>query len=310
MAPFDESIFSDIISAVKGCRSWELLATEGMWGRKGFLVLAGPSNGVQLYVECDHIRRPGRTTEMVWIWGWAPNPFSRLVMVEPNCQSEADLLSILRWVANRAGISTGKLIGIREIPGFQSEESFPFPWPSVGEKVNHQDGWFTRSKIVYRVEKPEWFEGDAFRIAEGIYITFPDGSYRLVQSAKEFFSWPGWSLGPSIPTDIPGVISGYGGPTHRQGDLMVWPAPGDLGEWEGELSFRGLTLDTSHFLLVDESLPEGKGSLDRHTVERNDDGSVVITHPEHATVELPAGKYIIGLLPGTSRPFSRDRDLD
>lgn len=310
MAPFDENLLTSLISDVKGCRSWSLLATKSTWNRRGFLVLAGPSNGCQLYVECAQSRLHGGR-EVVWIWGWAPNQFGRLVMTIPGSNEEGKILSILQWVADRSGIAAGKLFGIREVPGFEKEGASTFPW-SGEEITRHHDGWYTRTKLASWAYKPSWLNGDAFRLAEGIYTAFPDGTCRLART-KEYYSWPGWYLGQSVLGETPDIILDHEGPKYRQGDLLVWEASDDARrtlESAGRRTLADVWAQPTHnFLLLDESLAEGKGSLDRHMVERTEDGWL-ITHPQHEALRLPVGEWIVGLLPGTSRPFSRDARLD
>lgn len=184
-----------------------------------------------------------------------------------------------------------KLTVIGEIPGFDLSGK-------------HKDGWYTKGLFAIEMaQAPCLGEGArAWKLKEGIYIAFPDGSCRLM-SQDEYRDVVGWDV-----------------PTFRQGDLLLFkldPAPIEFYDW-------GEPQHPNGFKIVPH--PEGY-TMDRHQLEGQVfiyegvmhsnpicdfslySGKVVVAgparviHPEHGILELPEGQYHARLLPGTSRPF-------
>jgi hypothetical protein len=172
------------------------------------------------------------------------------------------------------------LLRPREVPGFDADG-------------RHKDDWYTSSILVREIEIASVLGENArvFLLREGVYVTFPDGSYRLAPY-REWFSF----------------VSLYDDrvPDARQGDLLVFS--------EGP----GWLLDLTD---VQEEI---KASVGRHTMEIGgkieeweEDVLVVraprgckITHPEHPELVLQGGNYTIVHLPGDSRPFRASVDAE
>lgn len=168
------------------------------------------------------------------------------------------------------------------VPGFASADGPPYI---------HKDGWFTRSTFSYEFT-PEYWGGSPwgegarfFRLREGIYVIFPDNTYRLVPM-KAFFDFK---------EDVP---------AKRQGDLLVWESDCYVDPQSYKDNTRHQTLDRHQFsgeMIEFRSFEWGRQFL---TIS---DG--VFTHPEHEPIELKAG-WIVSLAPGTSRPFAREGGAD
>lgn len=176
-------------------------------------------------------------------------------------------------------LSAEPLPFIGDLPGFQPDGI-------------HADGWFSKSLLAMDI-KPASYLGEGakvWRIREGVYVAFPDGSYRLIPH-EEYVR----------------VSSYWGPPNYRQGDLLVWLVP----EWDSmckhmkELSEKEGTekmtlFDRHHIeaLAIEDFALYCESRIGLHV-----QGPATITHPEHGVLELPEGTYEVKLLPGTSRPF-------
>jgi len=194
-------------------------------------------------------------------------------------------------------LSSQKLLLIGELPFFN-------------DYGVHRDGWHSNGLFATKIDPVKCIktpvpscadeelvlQPECWRIKEGVYILFPDNTYRLM-SREGYQRMAKWNP-----------------PDHRQGDLLVWRVP----EWHS---------------LVDKmwdrvaELPEEGGDpmeyeIDRHhiaglvieTADSFDDGFVLyvqgpakITHPEHEPLNLPSGTFEVRLLPGTSYPFHGDQ---
>ena len=206
-----------------------------------------------------------------------------------NPDNESDYPDRLMNAIKR--LTPRKLVIVAEIPGFDDDGK-------------HKDGWFTKGLFALEMaQAPCLGEGArAWKLKEGIYIAFPDGSCRLM-SQDEYRDVVGWGV-----------------PTFRQGDLLLFkldPAPIEFYDW-------GEPQHPNGFKIVPH--PEGY-TMDRHQLEGQVfiyegvmhsnpicdfslySGKVVVAgparviHPEHGILELPEGQYHARLLPGTSRPF-------
>ncbi len=152
--------------------------------------------------------------------------------------------------------------------------------PAVGEppaQYQHKDGWYTRSERALHVRSPQWApNASVYDIREGIYIVFSDGTFRLVPR-REYYEKLEWDE-----------------PEARQGDLLLWHNPQKGVD-------RPIATDEPEY-------------FDRHKIVAQDDGSAVVTHPEHGELVVSAPglnqPLYAAIAPGTSRPFERESDRD
>lgn len=190
------------------------------------------------------------------------------------------------------GLQEKPLLHVAEIPGFRDVEGL----------MEHRDGWYTKSIHSYEYDEfhVQVFGGGAraFPLKEGVYVYFPDGSYRLIPT-REFWE-DGWAY--------------MDAPTCRQGDLLAWYD----GDWRrgGERGVRSdedvIVVDRHKITAVYDDT-EDKIAYRRYIVSgtRNDfylpEGVCLqITHPEHDTkIISEPGWWKLILLPGTSRPYSQ-----
>ena len=189
-------------------------------------------------------------------------------------------------------LKSQKLLFIDEVPGFTE---------GMDGRYYHPPGmWYSRSLLV-REYPPLPILGEGARVfllREGVYVYFPDESFRLIPYA-EYFDLESWPV-----------------PDYRQGDLLVWKV-------------RDVAL-TGH-KKTGEEVDEILLTCDRHTIivvppafyspGENWTTGGRIEHPEHGVLELPGPetldpgvgyvpKYSWKLLPGTSRPFQRGGRMD
>ncbi len=191
-------------------------------------------------------------------------------------------------------LTPGKLLMIGELPGFDQDG-------------HHRDGWFSRGLFATKLLTPNCLmtsvecadpelvlQPECWRIKEGVYVVFPDGSYRLM-GFMDYLTIKLWDR-----------------PTLRQGDLMFfrlqWPIEfNDNGEPVSPPSFtyevypEGYSMDRhgiDGLVLIRKSKAEGVYEKDIFLV-----GAAAVRHPQHGTLEIPEGHYEIVMLPGTSRPF-------
>lgn len=180
--------------------------------------------------------------------------------------------------------------------------------------VRHQDRWFTKSLLVREIPAaPVLGEGArVFILREGVYISFPDGSYRLIPSGQ-------WRHFSETFTNVP---------FYRQGDLLVFEfrtSPfcwycrpenfeiywDSISSQEKKISYD---IDRHRIAVSQGSIAILRDATDRDSWESLGgiipvlvsvlDGTAEITHPTNTTLSLPPGKYVITPLPGTSRPKS------
>jgi hypothetical protein len=177
------------------------------------------------------------------------------------------------------------------LPGFipwQQPQSVRQPAPPDGW-VHHNDGWYTRTERALPLPAPTWApDAQAWDIAEGIYIAFADGSYRLVRR-REYYSYR-WVF--------------CSAPIARQGDLLVY---GETPQ-NAYHTYQGqMYSSVPECVCRDGENQIGTADLDRHHIDL---GEERVTHPEHETLELPEGWQTIILAPGASRPFQRGGSAD
>lgn len=203
-----------------------------------------------------------------------------------------------------AGVTPSDLLLMEQVPGFDAN-------------AVHKDGWFSRGQLAYELPSVEALpDAKLYRIREGVYMVFPDETYRLA-SAREFFTWPMLNVPPAA----------------RQGDLLVhpigdsphgrypaitryagkYPADLELGNWFLAEDFAGEL--GRHRLILDErtkfrSVFYGDDALERTTiqitsVDEDAPCSVRVEHPEHETIEAEGYTLTLSFVPGVSRPFYR-----
>ncbi len=169
-------------------------------------------------------------------------------------------------------------------------------------KVMHRDGWYSTSPYALPRPVPPCLEGArAWSIREGIYVFFPDRSYRLIPHRK----WGEWLS----------IIEGYSLKLiGRQGDLLVFTSP-CLPQLDDDWN----VLDEVYFDNHVVTCKNKENSKIRYfslmcggyVFQPLDDNEfLVFTHPEHEKVEIevPDDGCLVMLLPGTSRPFQNKID--
>lgn len=248
-------------------------------------IVGGASNGIRYTLVV------AETTEGKKI-GWERG--FRLPVPMAWSPAVTELISVVR------GLKSQRLIPVDEIPGFRTDDA---------GLVHHSDGWWTGSIFGRPVEPVEYAtapygksaskiwgkDAKLFSLREGVYVVFPDESYRLVPH-RLFWG----ALRPERQL------------VGRQGDLLVF-------EVEDEKEIEGLEFK-------DE--PAG---LDRHRVEGGmwaEAPALVavkeetqhpaifvrapfkLVHPEHEAIEVKTGLVYLTLAPGVSRPFARSGGAD
>ncbi len=159
--------------------------------------------------------------------------------------------------------------------------------PGFGPSGKHVDRWFSHGLFAVEDDDVPECLGDkvrAWRIKEGMYITFPDGSYRLMR-VEDYENVKWWD-----------------DPEYRQGDLFVWQIA-NPNTCDGNILSEYL-LEQHHIACnnVIKVLQDNLGVL----IE----GPAIIKHFEYETLELPNGIFEIRLLPGTSKPFVGGGEFD
>lgn len=184
---------------------------------------------------------------------------------------EQEVVKTLVRVANTVG--KNRAVKMEEVPGFTGRLS-------AGGYQTHRDGWYTRSIFGVRLQAPFWApEAEAYDIREGVYVCFPDGSFRLMRR-KDYYDFC-----EALPDLRPAM-------EFRQGDCIPCEVEFDVDR------------PVATWVLATNITHEG-AVLDRHeAVVRG--GEVFLTHPEHGEVgPLPNSVRSIMLIPGSSRPFAQ-----
>jgi hypothetical protein len=198
------------------------------------------------------------------------------VLLRLHEDSRSRCMDALRRAADQAARdgTIRELLPMWEVPGFEREQIPP----------RHESGWFSRSRYALPIPAPAWApEAQVFDIREGIYMHFPDGSMRLAQR-REYYNFDYiMNIGPYLSRVV-----------GRQGDCLL---------------IDGVAPEGSSLIPHDRFVKVGdhEAHLDRHQL-RWDGNSLVLTHPEHETVKVPAEpgeNYYAALIPGVSRPFRR-----
>lgn len=278
---FDTLSVDEIYNSLRRCKCWLMWADEES---RTYYIEAGSASGITFLLQ--FVAEDGAYGCGAWYAGTGLNP-NRVVRIEelPYQGASSKVSTILKWVADRCG-DLGEILPIEKVPAFSRKNG--------DELAHHRDGWFSRSERGVQIwHLPEFFEVETYQIREGVYCYFPNGEIRLARR-KEFFAWPGWT--PSLwecwrPKQL--------------GELFAWESLDD-SEWQ---SLWQSLVGQSGFLLIEGGghQPDGiVGTLDGHGVKRDAQG-LRVEHPAHGTLQLDReASYIIGILPGTSRPFSRD----
>jgi len=198
------------------------------------------------------------------------SPFAPILV---QCDRWAAIQALQKFIGPDVKIK-GKILPLSQVPGFNKDGY-------------HEQGWYSKSPFVLTQTAPSWApEASTWNIQEGIFLSFPDGSFRLVGKYEFFNSY------------IPTVLA-------RQGDCLVL-------EGQPTLSRSAMTGESYREALPgfwQGAVEEGQeASLGRHTFRKKESGGVLV-HPQHESVEVPPGAYV-AFMPGTSRPFSADDDVD
>jgi hypothetical protein len=214
-----------------------------------YYVVAGAHSGVRVLAEFSEGALVG-----IALWKLHP-PTLRM----PRSEEVDKILSFLRRAADQC--QPTDLALIQEVGGFhQGADGYWY----------HRDGWFTESVIALPIPPPAWApDAQAWDFREGIYLTFPDGSYRLVRR------WEYYDFKRQAAC----------APIARQGDCLFYTC--SFGNYSTRV--------------------EDGAVLGRHKVSVRD-GQMEVSHPQHGTMTLPAEAAYMVLEPGTSSPFQRGYD--
>lgn len=214
------------------------------------------------------------------IWGWA----SGFRFPVPS-MGRLHISDVSDFAASIKRLQAKPLWHAWEVPGFDQSDG-------LDAECFHSQGWYTKGLFAYELPAPTCLpDAVLFRIREGIYATFPDGSMRLMPP-KEYYSF---NLNEK--------------PVARQGDLLVLKASYTI-PYDDNIG-DNFDLDRHH-LAFSSPVHHVSWHLTNAVMFYPSDGSttLTITHPEHETAVIPleyAG-YEACLLPGVSRPFSRNTD--
>lgn len=241
--------------------------------KRTFYVKAGANDGVRYLAHTDG--------KGCW---WVGDRLHAAVLRAVEGEVVESLRSDLRKAADAMSASPATLVPIAEVPGF-------VPPDTQGEpaRVCHKQGWYTCTEYALPLPAPTWApDAQAWDIAEGVYLRWEDGSIRLVPR-REYYDF-------CQHIDMNGLAV-----VARQGDCLAF---------ERHLHADWVELDrrngTARVLLRGEPWA---GGLDHHQVVV-EDGKFVLRHLEHGRLGLPAEARSLVLMPGTSRPFSRDGGVD
>ncbi|MCC7160259.1 hypothetical protein IT399_00820 [Candidatus Nomurabacteria bacterium] len=215
------------------------------------------------------------------LWGWAPKLHDNVLLALG--EELESVKGTLRLLANCQ--EAEKLWDIKDVPGFSSTDSDSLTY--------HHDKWYTSSLVAAPLPPPSWApDAQAWSIREGVYIAFPDDSFRLARG-REYHGFPF-----------------EGKPVARQGDCLIFSQPEG---WEAPVNPLTKKFDRWQDMLV----YDGEFTLDRHHFEPVEGTQEwVLTHPEHKTLRVQAPEPGLGttfwaaLVPGTSRPFGSGENLD
>ncbi len=173
----------------------------------------------------------------------------------------------------------------------------------------HRDGWFTRSCVVLPIPAPSFApDAKAWDMREGIYLTFPDESYRLI-TRREYFAFLRHVEAESRANNAdPNPIS-------RQGDLLFFSGNWGNKGWDGSRQVICQPMDEGCFFVPADHTDNTQRRVvelrdmefDRHVISED---ANCVRHPEHGEMPLPGGAWTAVLMPGTSRPFARRGGLD
>lgn len=249
-------------------RSWdEISRTDD--GRT-FYIVGGAKGGCRrlYHFEVSH-------GEIVRV-GVALHPFARTLVHCDRWEAE----KVLQRAADQA--SHGRLVPLEEL-GFSSNEN--------EEPFYHPDGWFTRGEFAIPELKPEWLNKeevkDVHLFKEGVFVRFVDETYRLISDKKLFFN---------LPICSP--------PIQRQGDFLIYGVPPERVEWPKEGEGYVQALDRHRISPGRPNIFVGEGDVRLQGVHLLAGDHIV--HPEHEELMVECESFGF-LLPGSSRPFRRER---
>lgn len=193
-----------------------------------------------------------------------------------NVGQQGEALLARGWLKRAAdALHPETLVSMGEVPGFNER-------PPTGDgRTTHVHGWFTHGTWALPLTVPPFLDSGTtvWDIREGIYITFPDGTCRLIPRRDHGAGYDEWEK-------FVGLFGGvtYPNEINRQGDLFVLSS--------------GYGLEGMNAVEVKEGV-----TLDRHTVAVHD-GHLVLEHPQHEPLNVSEGDWLV-MLPGASHPFSR-----
>jgi len=285
-----------------------------------------PGNGFHSLYEAKFQTADGYTVHWAWVIGGSGDGIKYTVAVAVNEDEEEREVVKTGWERGHKSyvlerpvpreftnsirhLVPGKLFLIDEVPGFDVDG-------------NHRDGWFSKGLFALKLSVPDCLtinvecadpelviQPECWRIKEGVFIVFPDDSYRLM-GFMDYLTIRQWVR-----------------PTYRQGDLMFFKLQvGIEFNSDGEPVSKPCDyLPARHGYTFD--VYKGGYNVDRHNVDglvvirksKAEDiyerdiilvGPAVARHPEHEELKIPEGQYEIIMLPGTSRPFRSGGQLD
>lgn len=261
---------------------WEKeFETADGWHVTWAWVVGGRNNGCRYTIA---IAQKGHEHYEGWVYGHKDYVFMRLM---PSKAIRA--IALLRPEALRLTFT---------LPGFYNHND-----NSENEyRIYHKDGWYSTGLFAIEIDPVSCIktqtkhaddevvmQPDVFLIKEGVYIAFPDESYRLM-SREEY-------------RDIGELRT----PNFRQGDLMIWISHDVVGF--GDDCQSQLDYDRHKITCLNEN-GKIKFKFDQNHRLRMIyiNSPFIVEHPQHGTLKIEgARQYAIKLLPGTSRPFQSGR---
>lgn len=279
----------------------------GLTAHIAYLV-GGRNDGCRLTV----VWAPSELDPNLFDWGWVEGKFTLPVPVLAEGLGRWDAPDPIRGIHDL-------IKGLASVP-FTRLEELGFNLNRDGLYV-HPDGWYTRSLVAkpwpyWSIPRmwgpPEDDEEEdeeavsAFSIAEGVYLRFADGSYRLV-THREFRQWRR-DVKEITAASIATLLDEP--PDYRQGDLLIYISREPVKAPIEQASRLNMGRHAVLPLEGEEQLVYGYTGPFRFI------SGGVIRHPEHGELQLPIRQpgefhYVIFLAPGTSRPFIRDAgDVD
>ncbi len=224
-------------------------------------VIGGYSNGIKYTVGVAV-----KGEEMITGWKWGHKNY---VFVRPIPEEFINAVAHLR---------ARRLFLLRELPNFIDDTRCD----------DDTGGWYSNGFFAMPL-KPAKCLGEGarvWRVKEGAYVVFPDGTYRLMPF-EEYLRIQEWGV-----------------PAYRQGDLLFFELNPST-----DLANTGLTFVDKRHYEFDRHIMSAKSIYKDTNGQIFVEAPIMVKHLEHDTLEILEGQYEVALLPGSSRPF-RGKQID